>query len=116
MARGREKGAARVKHPWCDRRPEGAGGGALSRLLHGCGARLSGARGHSVVVGAQLRGHSAVVGANCGIVRGATVVFVVAGNIGLVIGLQRCKRVVVACGSLMEKPHTTDAGLRRRVE
>ena len=116
MARGREEGAVRAKNPWCDRRPEGAGGGALSRLLHGCGVRSSGARGHSAVVGVQLRGHSAVVGANCGIVWGATVVIVVAGNIGLVIGLQRCKRVVVACGSLMEKTHATDAGFRRRVE
>jgi hypothetical protein len=89
VARMVEEGAARAKNPWCDRRPEGAGGGALSRLLHGCGARSSGARGHSAVVGVQLRGHSAVVGANCGIVRGATVVIVVAGNIGLVIGLQK---------------------------
>ena len=108
MPRWCEQGAARAKNPWCDRQPEGAGGGALSRLLHGCGARSLGARGHNAVVGVQLRGHSAVVGANCGIVRGATVVILVAGNIGLV--------VVVACGSLMEKSHATDAGLRHRVE
>ncbi len=62
------------------------------------------------------RGHSVVVGANRGIVSGAIMVIIVAGNIGLVVVLQRCTRVVVVCGPLMDKMHTTDVRMRRRVE
>ena len=71
----------------------------------GWGASLSGAHGHSVVVSL-----------NCCIVGGAIVVIVIAGNIELIVVLQRCKWVVVACGPLMDKMHTMDAHMRCRVK